>query len=328
MDNPERRTTIALAFIEEDVVGEIGIVGTSVKVGEEEVPGGHVVDIVVGEANRSGGTFFRLERMVRAEDYKINLLEFAFSIKATHKIATRLLGFKGASPIYKMVKILNAAPYIEAKIGFRPLAIPLTAICNMGIRMLDRVRSPKSLSGVIIEEAERFDERFDELWQRGKSQYEIIVARTSAYLNWRYADHPTVRYTTYAALKDGELKGYVVLCMRKKGEASGTIVEIDVDTNRGFIADIFVEPGPDHEGVTSALLKKAASHFRSQRADTIAGWILEHMDLCGSLKAFGFLKRETPHDLIVRAKDDGEITNEYLGDPTRWYIARGDSDYE
>jgi sporulation protein YlmC with PRC-barrel domain len=129
-------------------------------------------------------------------------------------------------------------------------------------------------------------------------------------------------------LHEGNVKGYIVLCIRKKGEASGTIVDIDVDTNRGFIADIFVEPGQDHEDVTSALLKKATSHFRGERADTIACWVLEHMDLCESLKALGFFKRETPHDLIVRTGNEERFTNDYLSDPTRWYIARGDSDYE
>jgi GNAT superfamily N-acetyltransferase len=328
VENPEKRAVVSLAFKDEAVVGEICSVGTSVKVGEHDVPGGHIVDIAIGENNRSGGTFFRLERTLRKEDYKTSLMEFAFSIKTTHKLATRLLGFEGASPIYRMVKILDAAPYVEAKIGFRPLARALTAICNAGLRVLDQFRGQRGHPGVIIEEVTRFDERFDELWQRGRLQYEIMIARTSAYLNWRFADHPTVAYTTYAAVSEGAVKGYVVLSIRRKGEASGTIVDIEVDTDRGFVADIFVEPGPDHEGVTSALIKKAADHSRSKGADTVACWVLEHMDLCDSLKALGFFRRETPHDLIVRAGDDEKITNEYLSDPTRWYIARGDSDYE
>jgi hypothetical protein len=328
LENPDRRHAMGLALKEGRIIGEIGAVATRLKVGSEELPAGHVVDIVIDEGYRKGGTFFRTERMARIEDQKVSRVEFAFSIKTTYEIATRTLGFHGVSPIYRMVKILNVAPYLEAKLKFGPLAKLLAPPCNAALRLLHLIRGERPDSDITIERLERFDNRFDDLWRRSKSQYEIMVARTSDYLNWRFVNHPTLRYTIYGAFKGGVLKGYIVLGSRQKGEASGVVVEVEVDTAKGFIADILTEPATDRDAVTRALINRAVAHFRAEKMDSVAAWVLRHMDLCRILKNLGFFERETPHDLIVRATDPEQYPNEYLTDSTRWYIARGDSDYE
>ncbi|GAB4339407.1 MAG: hypothetical protein Kow0099_14430 [Candidatus Abyssubacteria bacterium] len=327
LGNPENRHAMALAFKDGGVVGQIGAIGVRLKVGDEELPAGHVVDIVIKEGSRKGGTFFRLERFGLTKDIKESRIEFAFSIKTTYEIATRTLGFHGVSPIYRMVKVLNAAPYLEAKLKFGPLVKLLTPLYNAGMKLRELTgRSPGS--GIIIQKVDRFDNRFDDLWQRSKSQYEIMIARTSDYLRWRFSEHPTLRYSIYGAFKDGVLKGYVVLGSRQKGEASGVVVEIEVDTAKGFIADILVAPGTDQEVITRALIRRAVAHFRAQKMDSVACWVLRHMDLRRILEQLGFFERETPHDLIVRSNEPERYPTEYLIDPTRWYIARGDSDYE
>lgn len=328
LENPNRCSSMAVGVRDGKIVGQIGSIPVTMKAGTNEVTTSQVVDILVAEGSRRGGTFFRLERVARDEEAKWSSFHYAFSIKNTFKIAVRTLGFHPVSPIFRMVKILNSTPYFETRIKAGILLRAITIITNRILRVVDSFRGIRIPSDVHIEESNSFDTRFDDLWERGKHQYEIMVARTSDYLNWRYASHPTVRYTTYAAFQSGQLKGYIVLCMRKKGEASGTVVEVDVDTNRGFVSDLFVEPGEEQEKIIKALLAKAIGHFRQEGADAVACWVLKHMELCKTLHSLGFVERETPHDLIVRTADPNNYTNDYLREATRWYIMRGDSDYE
>jgi hypothetical protein len=328
IENPDHHSAMALAVKEGKIIGQIGTVPMRLKIKADELLAAQVQDIVIAENYRRGGTFFRLERIARDAVQKETGVEFAFSIKSTYKIATRLLGFRGVSPIYRMVKILNIAPYLEARAKSAALVKLGAPIGNTGLKLLDLFKYGVGDSSIQVERVERFDERFDRLWQQCKSQFEIMVARTSAYLNWRYCDHPSLTYSVYAALQNGSLKGYIVLQTRRKGEASGTVVDIDVETTRGFITDILAEPGPDHEKTLEALLLKAITLFRDEGADVVACWVLKHMELRETLRRLGFLERETPHDLMVRASDPDHYPEDYLAESARWYITRGDSDYE
>jgi hypothetical protein len=62
-----------------------------------------------------------------------------------------------------------------------------------------------------LEALERFDARFDALWERAKPHLGIAVRRNAEYLNWRYVAMPTHRHERLAAVTPtGEVAGYVV----------------------------------------------------------------------------------------------------------------------
>lgn len=55
-----------------------------------------------------------------------------------------------------------------------------------------------------------FDLRFDELWELARQTYPAITRRDRATLNWRYRQHPDIRYSVLIAEAEGKLLGYLV----------------------------------------------------------------------------------------------------------------------
>lgn len=56
-----------------------------------------------------------------------------------------------------------------------------------------------------------FDASHDHLWKSATAEDVGMVIRDTAYLNWRYRDHPSFRYEVLEAFKNGQLKAVLVL---------------------------------------------------------------------------------------------------------------------
>lgn len=67
-------------------------------------------------------------------------------------------------------------------------------------------------------------------------------------------------------------------------------------------------------------------HFYARGCNIAVTWLLESSWLRPILERAGFVARQTPHDLIVRA-ELGEYAQGYLTDPSNWHFTMGDSDY-
>lgn len=52
---------------------------------------------------------------------------------------------------------------------------------------------------------------FDEFWENVKSKYPVSIDRSSAYLNWRYAHNPLVRYFILVARKGNRVVSFTVI---------------------------------------------------------------------------------------------------------------------
>src|SRR4029453_7503167 len=57
---------------------------------------------------------------------------------------------------------------------------------------------------------QRFDESFTELWESIGPKFDFAVRRDAAYLNWKYANAPHVRYSIAALRRDERNVGYAV----------------------------------------------------------------------------------------------------------------------
>jgi GNAT acetyltransferase-like protein len=90
------------------------------------------------------------------------------------------------------------------------------------------------------------DERFDELWNAGRSHYQIVGEKTAAFLNWRYTTFKEQNYRYYCLLRrsDGQLVGYACFSDAKK------VV---------FIAEVFCENpgGPIIDNLLLGLIHRA-----------------------------------------------------------------------
>lgn len=109
--------------------------------------------------------------------------------------------------------------------------------------------------GLDVHEVPAFDERVDVLWAKARSQFLYGVVRSSAFLNWRYADPRAGNYIVLAAEEDGEWTGYAVL------RASG---------GTGYFADLLALPG--RVDVLDALIAAGMDRLRGANVRRVECW--------------------------------------------------------
>lgn len=97
-----------------------------------------------------------------------------------------------------------------------------------------------------VDECADFDERFDHLWAAAPKRGRMLGVRTSAYLRWRFAAHPTTEYRVLTAVLSGTLRAYAVF---------------HIDARTCHVDDLFF----DDEGIRTAIVRMLIRHLRQQR---------------------------------------------------------------
>jgi len=81
---------------------------------------------------------------------------------------------------------------------------------RLSLHMGDRRRETEDGGVAEVVELERFDRRFDRLWDEVKDTCPVSVVRDRRYLQWRFAENPESRYRIFA-LEDGRrVSGYAI----------------------------------------------------------------------------------------------------------------------
>lgn len=135
---------------------------------------------------------------------------------------------------------------------------------------------------------EKFDARFDDLWQRVQDKYAMMAVRNAAYLSWRFAPVSRRTYRTVVALDGDTLVGYAVV--RCTDEIRGIPI--------GLIMDLLLEPGPRGERAGSLLLEEVGRYFKKEDVAMAGGLMLPHTDEYQVLLRAGY--RPTPPRLTPR----------------------------
>jgi hypothetical protein len=133
------------------------------------------------------------------------------------------------------------------------------------------------------------DERFDALWNAGKSQCRIAGEKTAAYLNWRYLSFKEMNYGLYCLIHRGDqrLAGYIVFARMEKG---------------AFIAELFCDDvfGP----VIDDLLLGFASRMRMEGQEWVAVSYLGAPAFEDRLRQLGFSPRTRARALVAYTDPD------------------------
>jgi len=173
-------------------------------------------------------------------------------------------------------------------------------------------RSPRPYRTRLVDRA---DQSFDQLSDRARPGF-ITGERSSAYLNWRYADFTSATYrffclhrpTMRLRAEHGDLLGYVVY---------------EIQDNRVFVADLFC----DYERDTSLLLHAFAARMRRAGHYSISLSYFGSRFLADELEAQHFIPRpDKRHLLVLFDKQTPEPLARALTDPERWLMADGELD--
>ena len=194
-------------------------------------------------------------------------------------------------------RLISFQQPLEGVVG-NPLALALGWLADLAVP-----RIPKATLPVNVHEG-CFDERFDELWNQAKDDYQAITRRDSVTLNWRYRQHPDTVYTVLTVANKHALLGYLVYsCFYRHQQYRAHIVDLLVPRQ--------------HYPALDDLLITAMRRMRAEcvhRVECYAG----NSQVISALKRMKFKERlhnGKPQSTLVRGLPEVEL-----------YITRGDGD--
>jgi hypothetical protein len=181
------------------------------------------------------------------------------------------------------------------------------------VTMLVREPAPGPVAapaGVEVRAVERFGEELDRLWLRCAPELGTCTVRDARQLNWRYGEHPDVRYVLYEArASSGELRGVAVT------RAGG------LDERLCSIMDWLV-PGEDEECEAALLAHLCERAARDGRA-YMGAWFPLFLPLTLRWqRRYGFFVR--PTQLQESYRSWGAHGRRWLDE--HWYQTLGDID--
>jgi GNAT superfamily N-acetyltransferase len=200
------------------------------------------------------------------------------------------------------VKLLDAGYIIQKYLSVPTITQVISGIVNLCLKLRD------SISSIYVDakKVDRFDQAIDELWNQASVCYGVIAKRDSAYLNWKYADEPDIKYSMLQFSCKDRIIGYAVLTTRKE---EGICV--------GYIIDFLAEPR-----YVRRIMGPVARYFRSQKVQKFYLYIL-----CKRLETIlhkiGFHHRGEWARMMMKRKNG--ITS-FAGEPDKWFATLGDSD--
>jgi hypothetical protein len=282
--------------------------------GQEEV-GGVLNATVTHPDYRKRGFFSKSLRHVLDVAGNEEKLRFAMSFPNDNSYPLHLKNPRIAAlcdlPLY--VKVLRPKK-ISDKIL---LPVPVVKVL---LSLAQRAKQRTLPQGVSIQEIKHFDSRFDGLWEKVKSLNKVWIQRTSAYLNWRYAESPLGQYSTFAAVDQqaGAIRGYIV-----------TKEEMRFGLKLGLILDLVVLP--EEDSCATLLAGRGIERLQQQGVDLIGCLMLRHHPLVRALRENGLFYvpgRYAPrkfHVTISQLTDDQQF-NAFIRNPENWFLMWGDTD--
>lgn len=310
LESPYGKATMAVGEADDKIIGQCTLLPSKMQVGDREILGGQSIDAMVHSDYRRRGYYEKLAFM----SYDIGTengiaFRYGFPSQAALQGILEKLGGSLVSdiPLYMDVYRLDrlVSYFLKSKILSKVIAAPIKFLI-----WLFKGKKVKSVRKYEFSEVNSFGSEFDEFWEKVKDKYPTMTSRESSFLNWRVANHPTIKYKTFAAYADGIFKGYIILKDEEKKVRGKYPLRI------GSIVDIVGEDEDTYIG----LYEKAKLHFKSIDVDFVLCWILDGMYYGETLKRLGFIKTRSRIPFAVKNLTDDTIIDEYIFSEDSWYL--------
>jgi len=236
------------------------------------VPGCVLGDFCVSTNYRSLGPALQLQRACLAS---ARSGEFALAYDFPSTTMLGIYRHLGAQPLWesvRMVKVLRA-DYIARILPAPILSRPMATAVNFALALRDR-KGPAPLGLDFRLEDEPCAYEYSELADRVGSSLGICTVRSAEYLNWRYRQHPRVKYEFLTARRGKELVAY---CTFALSAGNATIAELFGDMS-------------DH--IVTSLLRELVALLRSRGVATVSAPVLSGDPRTRLLRKLGFWTRE------------------------------------
>ena len=167
---------------------------------------------------------------------------------------------------------------------------------------------------------EKFDSRFDALWQSVRCDFPVAIIRDQRYLNWRYCERPDETYTRLCAVRGDELLGYIVVRTAWKEQARGQRIRL------GYLVDWTVK-GRSFETL-SLLVRHAFANIRRQGVRFVSARTTTPT-FRSMLHRLGFVSWYWgPREYAITQVALQDEKLQVLNDMRQWFSTMGDGDLE
>ena len=160
---------------------------------------------------------------------------------------------------------------------------------------------------------QRFDDSFTSLWDRLAPKFELAVRRDAAYLNWKFATAPHVRYSIAALVREGGTAGYAVY--RHLHEPRGRVTLL-VD----FLAD------PEDEEGFETLLRWVDREARQADSDKIRTFAMNAV-FRRILRKSGYFVVKSTMEFVIKVNGT-DVPGDFYKNTDGWHVTLGDSDQD
>ena len=305
--NPVGPAQTCLGIHESDGVIACGsIIPRRITLGGRVVDAGMLSDFAVDKNHRTAGPAIKLQRALASHGTAIGL-QFLYSYPNYKAVPIfKRLRYLFVGKAQNWVKPLHSEYKIRKRLNNPLLIKAASAVVDVGLRANDArvfLRRPRWFRTEITSRADR---RFDDLWEKAKPRL-ITSEKSSAYMNWRYAEHPTDPHRFCLVFFKGDLIGYTAYAVHdNKVIVSELFCDLDRDIHLVLCA---FTHRMRRLGYDSIVLKYVGNDLVPQ-AMAANNFLLRP----GERTLFAYLDKSAPTDLRERISDlqnwclfDGEL---------------------
>ncbi len=220
-------------------------------------------------------------------------------------------GFRSIGESVRLVRVLRSIDPLKRRAATRLIAPVVAPVIDWSINYNAAERDYASDSTNQLITIQRFDERFDHLFESARTNYALIGERSSKFLNWRFADSPQRAFHIYALERrsDSVLLGYVVLQIRKR---------------IAYIEDIFsLDPAESLRAVLAHLILA----LKQQEIASITLSYFGGEQFMSVFEQFGFKLREKERAFVLLRKDSSRISSTFE-QQENWHFLHADNDVD
>lgn len=310
--NPKMTSPFILVYEEEGVIlGHLALWETEAYMNGKVKKMALRVDTMVDPDARGKGIYGKLNQQMLGEAKKRDISYlYGFPASKAKDLLVKSTNGQYVGNISRYIIMLDPVTLAGQMFTFlaplKPIGKMYKTIKTKGIR---KSRLPH---GWKVERVAHCDDRFDQLAAKMKSLKPILLKRDSAYLNWRFLQHPDNSYSVLAISVDNELKGYIIIKEEKTPFKHG-------QATVGSVVDWLAI---DEEKIWDCLIEMALSHLKE--ADYIHTWLLPGNNGVKSLLTYGFKEKDKPMPLVIHNLESN--VHETHNSMSDWWVTQGDVD--
>ena len=286
------------------VVGQYATMPVRLAVKGREITGSWGMDVMVAPERQRQGLG---EVLFRTWDRNVGASLGLGLSEASYRLFQKLR-WPDVGPVPCLIKPLSRRAFRHPRWGVAMNRL-ISAITFPLVLIVSRTRPLRAEVRMI----QRFDGTFTALWESLAPKFDFAVRRDAAYLNWKYASAPHVRYSIAALVRDGRPAGYAIY--RHLHEPRGRVT---------LLVDFLADP-EDHEGVQT-LLRWVDREARDADSDKIRTFAM-HAGFRRMLKRSGYFQVKSTMEFVVKV-NALEVDASFYEHTDNWHVTLGDSDQD